>query len=519
MVKKVAIVGAGISGLLACKYTLSKGFSPIVFESRSSIGGVWINTLETTKLQTPKLFFQFTDFPWPSSVVEDFPDRQQVYDYVHSYAAHFDLLKYIRFSSKVQSLDYEGPSDEDMQAWSLWGGTGEPFSSKGKWNLSVQDTQTPSTQVHQVDFVILCVGRFSDVPNIPEFPHDMGPEQFHGKVIHSMDYAEMDNESAAKLIKGKNVTVVGLQKSALDISMECSSANGISHPCTVVYRTEHWNIPDYLPWGVPLAYLYLNRFSELLVHKPGEGFLLALLATILSPLRWGISKFVESYIKWKLQLEKFGMVPKHSFLAEVNSCLISTVPKDFYKRVKEGSINLKKGQSFCFNKDGVLLDNDKAEVVMTDLVILATGFKAVDKLKDVFLSPKFQTHISGRPENAVPLYRECIQPRVPQLAIIGFSESISNLYTSELRCQWLVELLDGRFKLPNISDMEKDIAKWDEYLKEYSGKKYYRRSCIGALHIWYNDQLCKDMGRNPKRKNGVIAELFQPYGPWDYSYG
>lgn len=106
MVKNVAIVGAGISGLLACKYTLSKGFCPIVFESRSSIGGVWINTLETTKLQTPKSFFQFTDCPWPSSVVEDFPNQQQVYDYVHSYATHFDLLKYIRFSSKVESINY-----------------------------------------------------------------------------------------------------------------------------------------------------------------------------------------------------------------------------------------------------------------------------------------------------------------------------------------------------------------------------------------------------------------------------
>lgn len=124
--------------------------------------------------------------------------------------------------------------------------------------------------------------------------------------------------------------------------------------------------------------------------------------------------------------------------------------------------------------------------------------------------------IRYRTHNALKIFiREMIHPRIPQVAVVGFSESLANLYTSEVRCRWLTELLDGRFKLPSIKEMEKDIREWDEYAKRYS-KHYYRRSCIAAIHIWYNDQLCKDMGWKPKRKKGLFAEFFEPYGPLDY---
>ncbi|EEF35124.1 probable flavin-containing monooxygenase 1 [Ricinus communis] len=514
MKKQIAIIGAGVSGLLACKYTLSKGLQPIVFEAKSSLGGVWTKTVETTKLQTPKPLYQFSDFPWPDSVTEAFPDQSQVFDYLQSYASHFDLLRHIKFNAKVIGISYEGPSDEEMESWSLWGGNGEAFSSRGKWKVEVQDTQTLSSEIYQVEFAILCVGRFSDVPNVPEFPIGKGPEAFHGEVIHAMDYTNMDYETARNFLKGKRVAVVGFQKFALDIAMECSAVNGIEHPCRVLYKTAHWNLPDYLPWGVPLTYLYLNRLAELLLHKPGEGFLFSLLATILTPLRWAFSKFVESHVKHKFPLKKFGMVPKHSFLQELNSCLIATVPEKFYDKVEEGSIILTKAPSFSFTKVGIIIDGHN-QPLETDLVILATGFKGEKKLKDIFVSKTFQECFVGSPNAALPLYRECINPRIPQLAVIGFSESISNLYTSEIRCRWLAELLDGRFKIPSIKEMEKDVEKWDKFKKRYAGP-YYKRSCIGGLHIWYNDQLCKDMGWNSRRKKGFLAELFEPYGPMDY---
>ncbi|GAB2291629.1 hypothetical protein Dimus_025884 [Dionaea muscipula] len=223
MVKKIGIIGAGVSGLLACKYTLSKGLEPVVLEAESQIGGVWTKTIATTKLQTPKPMYQFTDFPWPPSVEGDSPTSKQVFDYIQSYADHFGLIKHIRFNARVISIDYEGQLDEGLQQPStLW-----EWDSDRKWNILVEDTTTHSTETYLVDFVMLCIGRFSGVPNIPEFPPNHGPEAFDGEVMHSMDYSAMDNAKAAKHIKGRKVTVVGFQKSALDIAMESATANGI----------------------------------------------------------------------------------------------------------------------------------------------------------------------------------------------------------------------------------------------------------------------------------------------------
>ncbi|PIA46848.1 hypothetical protein AQUCO_01500410v1 [Aquilegia coerulea] len=515
MERKVGIIGAGISGLLACKYVLEMGFIPIVFEAKPGIGGLWNHTIKTTKLQTPKQAYQFSDFPWPSSVKEDFPDHNQVMEYIESYARHFDLLQYIKFNSRVTGIEYEGASDEDMASWDLWGGNGDPFSLQGKWNITVEDIHRKSTQVYQVEFVILCIGRFSEVPNIPEFPPNQGPEAFDGKVIHSMHYSSMDDVDAAKFIEGKRVTVVGIQKSALDIASECAMVNGVENPCTLLYRNAHWQLPHYFPWGVPLALLYFNRFAEFMIHKPGEGFMLSLLATLLSPLRWLQSKFIGSYIRWNLQLKKYNMIPKQSFNKDFSGCTLAITPENFFYRVEEGSIILKKSATFSFCKNGLMIDGDTAPLE-TDVVILATGYKGDEKLKNLFVSSTFQKYIFGSSNTTVPLYRECINPRIPQLAIIGYSESLANLYSFEMRCKWLAHLLKGTFKLPRIKEMEVDVLSWEKYMKDHSSE-YYRRSCNSLLQIWYNDRLCKDMKCNPRRKKGFFKELFEPYGPMDYA--
>ncbi|XP_040997696.1 probable flavin-containing monooxygenase 1 [Juglans microcarpa x Juglans regia] len=516
MEKRVAIIGAGTSGLLACKYMLQKGFNTTVFEAKESVGGLWTHTIESTKLQNAKETYQFSDFPWPSSVQEVFPTHTQVLRYLESYAQHFGIIPYIKFNSKVINIDYVGESYEEMESWDHWGGTGKPFGSRGKWHILVQDTKSCSTEVYQFEFVVLCIGRFSGLPNIPEFPPDQGPEVFNGKVIHSMDYSDMDKVSAAELIRRKRIAVVGSLKSAIDIAAECANANGVEYPCTLIQRTAHWFLPSGSLWGVSLGFLCFSRFSELLVHKPGETFPYKFLATMLSPLRWGVSKFAESYLRWKSPLKKYGVIPKHSFLQDFSSCRIGMLPEKFYDKVDEGSLVLKKSQSFSFYKEGLIINGEEPQQLKADLVILATGYKGDQKLKNMFESQIFRKYIVGSATSIVPLYRQIIHPRIPQVAVIGYAESYFNLGTSEIRCQWLAHFLDGNLELPRIRDTEKEIILWENNIKQYDGR-YFRNTGIASSNIWYNDQLCKDMGCKHKRKKGIFAEYFQPYGPLDYA--
>lgn len=233
-----------------------------------------------------------------------------------------------------------------------------------------------------------------------------------------------------------------------------------------------------------------------------------------------VSKYVESYIRWKLPLKKHGLIPSESFFDHISKCQIGVLPYNFFDRVEDGSIVVTKVTNtleFC-NK-GLVVDGAKPPE-QTDVVIFATGYQGDKKLKNIFKSPHFQNHMAGSSRSIVPLYRQILNPRIPRLAVVGFAESYSNMATSELRCQWLVSFMAGKVELPSIREMEKEISVWGEYMNKYAGK-HFRRCCISNIHIWYSDQLCKDMGCDPKRKKkkkkGLLAELFEPYDPTDYA--
>ena len=118
--KRIAIIGAGASGLPTIKSCLEEGMAPTCFERSDSIGGLWAykeNTqagygcvMRSTIMNTSKEISAFSDFPPPKHFANFMPHRQ-VIEYLESYATKFDLLRHIRFRSHVilvsRAPDYE----------------------------------------------------------------------------------------------------------------------------------------------------------------------------------------------------------------------------------------------------------------------------------------------------------------------------------------------------------------------------------------------------------------------------
>ena len=52
--------------------------------------------------------------------------------------------------------------------------------------------------------------------------------------------------------------------------------------------------------------------------------------------------------------------------------------------------------------------------------------------------------------------------------MIGYSDTHSNMYASDIRAKWLARFLDGSFRLPNVAAMQKDVLEWEKYMEDTS---------------------------------------------------
>jgi 4-hydroxyacetophenone monooxygenase len=180
---RVAVIGAGMSGLLAAHRLRQAGVDVTILETDDDVGGTWYETTYPGgRVDVPNHFYSYS-FAQSSAWPQFFSTQPALLDYFRECAQELGLRPLIRFGTEV----LEARFDEDQQRWSV--------TTRGA-------DGTEATE--DFEMVVSAVGQL----NRPKFPDIPGQADFTGPSFHS---ARWDH---AVDLTGKRVAVIGTGASA-----------------------------------------------------------------------------------------------------------------------------------------------------------------------------------------------------------------------------------------------------------------------------------------------------------------
>ncbi|WP_225724830.1 MULTISPECIES: NAD(P)/FAD-dependent oxidoreductase [unclassified Nocardia] len=214
---RVAVIGAGPSGITTAKRLRDHGIPFDCFEASDEVGGNWYfknpngmsACYQSLHIDTSKWRLAFEDYPAPASW-PDFPHHSQLFRYFRDYVDHFGLRDRILFNTKVVHAE-RGPG--------------------GGWLVRTADGTS-----RDYDTLIVANGHHWD-PRIPDYPGE-----FDGVLLHSHAYNDPFDPVD---MRGKRIVVVGMGNSGLDIASELSQ-RFVAAKLTVSARRGVWVLPKYV---------------------------------------------------------------------------------------------------------------------------------------------------------------------------------------------------------------------------------------------------------------------------------
>lgn len=312
---RVAVIGAGCSGITAVKNLLQAGVEDVVcYEQNSEVGGNWIysaelshsSVCETTHIISSKTLSAFEDYPMPEDY-PDYPSHEQVLAYFQSYARHFDLYPYIQFNTAVQQAKLM----ED-QRWEL-------VLDNGKKEI--------------FDYLFVANGHH----NVPRHPERIA-EQFTGKYLHAHAY------KTSAPFKDERVLVIGCGNSGCDCAVEISR---VAKHTGISIRRAQYIIPKFF-LGRPT-----DTFNKALVYLPKflAGWFRALTLKLM----------VGNYKAYSLPEPDFPVTAAHP-----------TLNSELLYKIRHGKVHPRRGIAKIEGQVVTFKDGHTEEY---DTIVAATGYK------------------------------------------------------------------------------------------------------------------------------------------------
>jgi dimethylaniline monooxygenase (N-oxide forming) len=439
----VIIVGAGWSGLLACKYCLAEGLKTLVLDRRDKFGGVWAYTddqryggvMKTTETTSSRCITEISDFPMPADY-PPFPSHSQINAYLESYCAHFSLAQHLRFNRRVTRLSKIG------DLWQITASDGSQWSARN---------------------VIVCSG-------VHQHPNDVSPDDrfrgYSGTLMHSAAVKEITAE-----FSGKTAIVWGGGESASDIAIEAS------HLTSSLY----WCIPNG-QWFVPKV---VDQFPPFARSEPKVlDHISSRLRLLLSPTNQ-YSPFIAQYLAFAWGFNGHGQeawrtdAPYNRSFFNKSAGVLS--------RVKSGHIIPKRDIAHCRGKTVHFTDGTSADA---DYIITCSGYRAS--------FPFFDESITSGTDPR-KWFKYIFYNEDPSLAFVGFARPIFGSIPglAELQSRYVAKVFAGQCALPDPAARraitDRDAKFWNHHFRNTSLR------LAGLVdHFVYSQQLARLIGCEPK---------------------
>ncbi|XP_034002287.1 dimethylaniline monooxygenase [N-oxide-forming] 5-like [Trematomus bernacchii] len=469
---KVAVIGAGVSGLTSIKACLDEGLQPTCFESSHDIGGLWrfkekpepgrANIYQSVVINSSKEKMAFSDFPPPADLPNNM-HHSEVLQYIRLYAQAFNLLQNIHFKTSVLSVR-QTPD----------------FAATGRWEVETEMTEGPR-ETHVFDAVIVCTGHFTH-PHLPlsDFP---GIESFEGRYFHSWDYCNAEG------LQGKRVVVIGIGNSGGDIAVDISR---VAEKVYLSTRSGAWVVGRVGQGGLPGDIVGTSRLDMMIQE--------------LFP-SW-VSRMVEKKLDEAYDHKLYGLKPKHGFFAQ-----IAVVSDDLPARILSGRVQVKPNvKEFC-GSSVVFVDGSIDEV---DVVVFATGYN--------YSFPFLPSALQAKSGYRLRLYKHVFPAALsqPTLAVVGFINGIGSITPlSEMQARWVTRVFKGLSALPSEEAMNKEIEKDTETMHQSFACS--ERNPLQVNFIPYLDFVAEQVGVRPnilwlmlKDPRLALQVLLGPCTPYQY---
>ncbi|KAI0832857.1 FAD/NAD(P)-binding domain-containing protein [Trametes gibbosa] len=528
----VAIIGAGVAGLITAQTLLQDGFADVQVLTRDlQVGGVWAanRIYQGLYLNNVHGQYRFSAFEMPPPAaggkLRGRLSGPEVSRYFEAFADKY-LKDVIKLGKDVQKIRRHP-------------------SGRG-WQLDVYDVRSDRIEIREYARIVLCTGGCAT----PKMPESLRPTTalaagFEGPVLHTAEFAERANEllsscptaTRSSATDAPSIVVVGGGKSAQDV---CAFLANEGRSVTMVCN----QLDAFLAYPLPLpAFLRNSRFLavimphihlrtklERFLHTTWLGNLItqsilyaltqsAFFAAGIpadSPLRNTVSPF------WHVRVNDDG-VPR---------------PDAFYGLAVAGKINvITSARVSRFGEDGETVVLEDGRSLRASAVVLGTGYKSSwetlfdeDTMEALALGPQpanpdspyrwDYTTLSDPPPThpdtrrwSSTIYRGLVPAKNitrRDLAMNGTCLSANNGYTSEVAAHWIsAYFLRDEMRIPgSVEDALEATEREASWLKQRHPQvpTALNPSYMGFLAFmgWpqYTDDLLEDMGLPILRSGG-----------------